>query len=126
MDICVIDYTHLSSRGEADQFVASMSNLRRDPSVKALGNVHLSVAEILGTTDPNSAGLEEATRWRYVIDSRYPACWYRLTSTGEVEILALGARVVVPVDLLSLLPEPVARAVLSELAERTAANSGHQ
>ena len=50
----------------------------------------------------------------------YPACWYRFTGNGQVEILALGARVVVPIDSLSLLPEPVARAVLSELAEGVA------
>lgn len=118
MDICAIECKHLSSRDEANQFVASMSNLRRGSSVKVLGNVHLSVAEILGKTDPGPAELEEITNWRHVIDSRHPECWYRLTGTGQVEILALGARVVVPVDSLSLLPEPVARAVLSELTER--------
>jgi hypothetical protein len=87
---------------------------------KALGSVHLSIGEILGKTDSGPAGLGESTSWRHVIDSRYPACWYRFTGNGQVEILALGARVVVPVDSISLLPEPVARAVLSELAERVA------
>jgi hypothetical protein len=62
--------------------------------------------------------LEDSTSWRQVVDSKYPACWYRFTGTGQVEILALGARVVVPIDLVSLLPEPVARAVLSEMADR--------
>ena len=37
---------------------------------------------------------------------------------GQVEVLALGARVVVPINALPLLPEPIARAVLTELAER--------
>jgi hypothetical protein len=45
---------------------------------------------------------------------------YRFTEDGHVEVLALGARVVVPIKDLALLPEPIARAVLAELAERTA------
>ena len=68
------------------------------------------------------ADLKDSTRWRQVVDSRYPVCWYRFTDKAQVEILALGARVVVPIDLVSLLPEPVARAVLSQMAERLAHN----
>jgi hypothetical protein len=72
----------------------------------------------LNENESGLAGLEDSTSWRQVVDSKYPACWYRFTGTGQVEILALGARVVVPIDLVSLLPEPVARAVLSEMADR--------
>jgi hypothetical protein len=45
---------------------------------------------------------------------------YRFTDDGQVEVLALGARVVVPTNAVPLLPEPIARAVLAGLAERAA------
>jgi hypothetical protein len=72
---------------------------------------------ILNENEWGLAALEDSTSWRQVGDSKYRACWYRFTGNAQVEILALGARVVVPIDLVSLLPEPVARAVLSEMAE---------
>lgn len=50
----------------------------------------------------------------------YGECLYRLREDGHAEILAFGARVVVPIKALPLLPEPIARAVLVELAERAA------
>jgi hypothetical protein len=74
----------------------------------------------LNQNESGLAGLEDSASWKQVSDSRYPVCWYRFTGDNQVEILALGARVVVPVDAVSLLPEPVARAVLSEMAERLA------
>ena len=45
-----------------------------------------------------------------------------LTQRGGAErvVLALGARVVVPMDRLALLPEAIARAVLAALAKRAA------
>jgi hypothetical protein len=75
---------------------------------------------ILNQNEAGLAGLEDSTSWKQVVDSRYPVCWYRFTGDSQVEILALGARVVVPIDSVSLLPEPVARAVLSEMTERGA------
>jgi hypothetical protein len=74
----------------------------------------------LNEKESGLAGLEDSTSWRQVVDSKYPVCWYRFTGNDQVEILALGARVVVPIDSVPLLPEPVARAVLSEMAERLA------
>jgi hypothetical protein len=53
-------------------------------------------------------------------DDKYSGCLYRLTGDGQVEILALGAHVVVPIDALPLLPEPIARSVLAELAKGAA------
>lgn len=53
-------------------------------------------------------------------DNKYSECLYRLMGDGHVEVLALGARVVVPMDRLALLPEAIARAVLAELAKRAA------
>ena len=71
-------------------------------------------------SDTGVAGLECAEQWRRVNDSTYFECMYRFTEDGQVEVLALGARVVVPINALSLLPEPIARAVLAEWAERAA------
>lgn len=52
-----------------------------------------------------------------MLDSAYSECRVRLIGGGQVEILALGAHVVVPINALALLPEAIARAVLAELAE---------
>jgi len=84
------------------------------------GSVYLRRLGILNGNASGPAGLEDSRRWREVVDSSYPACWYRFTGDGQVEILALGARAVVPIESLTLLPEPIARAVLAELAERLA------
>lgn len=74
----------------------------------------------MNENDSGPDGLEGSKHWRPVVNSRYPACWYRFTGDGQVEVLALGARVVVPIESLTLLPEPIARVVLTELAERLA------
>ena len=76
----------------------------------------------LSGSDSGSAGLDGSRPWRRIEDDgKYSECLYRLTGNGQVEVLALGAHVVVPFKALPLLPEPIARAVLTELAERAAA-----
>lgn len=69
-------------------------------------------------TEP--VGLDGSKPWKRVDDSKYSECFYCLRADGQVEVLALGARVVVPINALPLLPEPIARAVLAEFAERAA------
>lgn len=86
------------------------------------GSVHLAIGEILNESDSGPVGLEGPEPWKQVVESSYPACWYRFSVDGQVEVLALGARVVVPMESLPLLPEPIARAVLAELAERVASD----
>ena len=52
-----------------------------------------------------------------IIDDTPHACWYRLLDDGQLEVWARGHHVVVPVETLALLPESIARAVLSKLAQ---------
>lgn len=74
----------------------------------------------MNDSDAKPAGTDGSEHWQRVDDSTSFECFYRFTGDGQVEILALGARVVVPIKALSLLPESIARAVLNELAKRAA------
>jgi len=55
--------------------------------------------------------------WTQVIDGEPYGCWYRLRDDGQIEVLARGHRVVLPVEAVALLPESIARAVLGKLFE---------
>ena len=55
--------------------------------------------------------------WTQVIDGAPYGCWYRLRDDGQIEVLARGHRVVLPVEAVALLPESIARAVLGKLIE---------
>ena len=55
--------------------------------------------------------------WVQVIDGAPYSCWYRLQDDGLIEVWTRGHHVIVPVEAVALLPEAVARAVLSKLAE---------
>jgi hypothetical protein len=73
------------------------------------------------SVDGTGPDLDSSMDWtRIEDDDKYSGCLYRLTGDGQVEILALGAHVVVPIDALPLLPEPIARSVLAELAKGAA------
>lgn len=66
-------------------------------------------------------GLDSSKDWtRIEDDDKYSECLFRFTDDGQVEVLALGAHVIVPTDALPLLPEPIARSVLAEMAKRAA------
>jgi hypothetical protein len=67
----------------------------------------------------------ELRYWAQTIDGVVYGCWYRLRGDDQIEVFARGHRVVVPLDAIALLPESVARAVLSQLRS-PAAVSGNQ
>jgi hypothetical protein len=80
--------------------------------------------QILNDSDTEAVALDGFKLWKRVDDSGYFECLYRLIEDDQIEVLALGARVVVPIKALALLTEPIARAVLTELAERAANELG--
>ncbi|HET9447925.1 MAG TPA: hypothetical protein VFO35_16795 [Steroidobacteraceae bacterium] len=63
-------------------------------------------------------GAGELRYWSQTIDGIVHGCWYRLRDDNQIEVFARGHRVVVPREAIALLPESVARTILTQLQAR--------